>query len=584
MKKHYLIMLGLILMGSWLSACSDDDETEGTDETTDDTEETLKDDDYSYVGLAMGNFDASEWYPGGLLGTTTNKGSTCYQDPAPAVEEQGLLDEFNHGEYFFDNTYTQSTAPFSGLGPAWVRSSCLDCHPNYGHGKRQTSYSATWGNGYLLVIYHPTDGANGNDGDYISEVTAMPQTRAASPFLPPVDESGITITWNTVTEMESGLAMTFPDGTAYELIYPEVYIEESAFNTDPVPSNLAFRLESTIGVIGVGLIDAIPEDSLKAQYQAEVAYFESAGLDPSEYINSNFWDVSADDWASSAWYTLAEGYLADGTYAESMQMPKRFTYAMTRASLQDGPGANAIWNITNVTRSDRDYLYTKSAWALAMSENEDVIASIKADPTSPYYYDGTDEGIAEAVLNLLDPSTNLFDNQWYNFEPEMADDDYYDFLVWHRGLAIPRARDLHKSEVQRGKELFYEMGCTDCHRPSWQTGDDNYWSPAIIANKDLPRFANQTIYPYSDFIQHKLYMINDIHGSWCRTTPLWGRGLSLSNTGAQDRLHDCRARNEIEAVMWHAYSKSSHAYESAEKFYNLDTEDREAVVAFLKAI
>ncbi len=36
---------------------------------------------------------------------------------------------------------------------------------------------------------------------------------------------------------------------------------------------------------------------------------------------------------------------------------RRFTYALRRACLQDGPGANAIWNITNVTRPDRRYHY-----------------------------------------------------------------------------------------------------------------------------------------------------------------------------------------------------------------------------------
>ena len=79
-------------------------------------------------------------------------------------------------------------------------------------------------------------------------------------------------------------------------------------------------------------------------------------------------------------------------------------------------------------------------------------------------------------------------------------------------------------------------------------------------------------------------MKNDIHGTWCRTTPLWGRGLSTVNTGASDRLHDCRARNVVEAIMWHAYSKKSDSYTSAEKFYNLSKEDRDAVVKFIESI
>jgi CxxC motif-containing protein (DUF1111 family) len=85
-------------------------------------------------------------------------------------------------------------------------------------------------------------------------------------------------------------------------------------------------------------------------------------------------------------------------------------------------------------------------------------------------------------------------------------------------------------------------------------------------------------------IQHRLYMKNGIHGSWCRTTPLWARGLSRLNTGAEDRLHDCRARNEIEAILWHGYTKNSDAYNSALKFYKLPKADRDAVVKFLRAI
>ena len=265
-------------------------------------------------------------------------------------------------------------------------------------------------------------------------------------------------------------------------------------------------------------------------------------------------------------------------------MLKRYTYALTRASLQDGAGANAIWNITNVSRSDRPNLYSTDAWALAMSENKDVIDNIKNNPFSPYYADGTEEGIADAVKNLLSPKTDQFNNQWHNFTPEMTDDNYYAFMVWHRGLAIPRARNLNDKDVQRGKELFMQMGCASCHRPSWTTGEDNYWTSDNIKNRPLPKYPHQKIYPYTDMLQHRLHMINDIHGSWCRTTPLWGRGLSLINTGAEDRLHDCRARNEIEAIMWHAYSKESDAYISAEKFYKLKKSDREAVVKFLRSI
>lgn len=563
------------------TACSDDSVDPGIS--------TNGEDDYSYVGKATAGFKAEEWYPGGDRGTTDNITATSYEDETEAITDGGLYQAFKRGETLFEHDFLeQSTTPdFAGLGPAYVRQSCIDCHPGYGHGKRVDRYNADdRGNGYLLVIYHPTDGDNSDDGGYISEVTGMPQTRAVEPFLPPVDEKGINLTWTALTgTMPSGISATqFPDGEKYELIYPTVTIAPTAFNTDPVPINYAVRLESTIGLYGTGLLDAIPEDSLKAEYQRQAAAAVARGEKVSDVLNPNFWDAGKNDWAgdktlnksNGAWYRLADG---------TMKI-KRFTYAMTRASLQDGAGANAMWNIPNVSRSDRPYLYTTTAWATAMSENPSVIAKIKADPSSPYYNDGTDAGIAAAVKTLLDPSTNQFNNQYHNFSPEMTDENFWQYMVWHRGLAVPRARDLNDAAVQRGKQLFYQMGCTSCHRPKWETGDDNYWEPSILTSKGLnmPKYAHQTIYPYTDMLQHRLYMKNGIHGSWCRTTPLWGRGLSYVNTGSEDRLHDCRARNEVEAIMWHAYSPNSDALWAAKQFYNLPKADRDAVVKFLRSI
>ena len=210
----------------------------------------------SSFGQANDVFAADEWYPGGQLGTTNN---ASYSDPVPAVTNiPGMEDDFNVGEDFFEKLYTVDQAPRKGLGPAWVRNGCIACHPSYGHGKRQTEYRAnTIGNGYLLVVYHPQE-AFTEDGvryttessGYITEVTGMPQTKAMSPFKAPIDENQIKIEWKKVDKMPSGLAMTFSDGEAYELIYPDITIPVSAFNTNPKPSNYEVRLESTIGIYG----------------------------------------------------------------------------------------------------------------------------------------------------------------------------------------------------------------------------------------------------------------------------------------------------------------------------------------------
>ena len=93
--------------------------------------------DAKYVGKAVGNFSAEEWYVGGQLGTTLNVSEGCYEDQTPAVDAQGLTTQFNMGEHFFERNYSEYQKPFNGLGPASVRKSCLDCHPGYGHGQWQ---------------------------------------------------------------------------------------------------------------------------------------------------------------------------------------------------------------------------------------------------------------------------------------------------------------------------------------------------------------------------------------------------------------------------------------------------------------
>lgn len=554
-KSSLMLMAAIVAF----TACSDD-ETTAVVET-----------DANYVGKDVGNFEASEWYPGGELGTTDNTAGNCYEDETPAVTQQGFTDQFNEGDLMASAKYTLSTNPYKGWGPVASRRSCSDCHSGgYSHGHSRSDFSPVTANGYIVSVYMP-DALGSNDGPLVDQLTTFTMTMAQTPFLPPLDPTKVSITWHDVDAMESGLSMQFPDGESYSLRYPIVSIPEDAFNTDPRPSGYDVRLIASCNFQGLGLIDAISNEALEAQYKLEASFGVA--------LNPMMWDNSKQ--------TMADDAYATDYYGN--KFVKRFNYDLLEGCLQNDV---ALWDELNVLRSDISHICSTTPWAKAMANNPDVISYIKqngkdeSSPVHPYYYDGTEKGIAEAVGYLLSPEddVNLYDNKYYIFKPEMTDDQYHSFMIWHRGIAVPRARNLNDKSVQRGKELFTQMGCANCHKPSWTTGNDNYGRSKILDGKQLPRYANQKIYPYSDFIQHKLCMKNDIHDSWCRTTPLWGRGLSRINSGKDDRLHDARARNEVEAIMWHAYSKDSHAYSSAVKFYNLPKADRDAVVKFIQSI
>jgi CxxC motif-containing protein (DUF1111 family) len=153
----------------------------------------------------------------------------------------------------------------------------------------------------------------------------------------------------------------------------------------------------------------------------------------------------------------------------------------------------------------------------------------------------------------------------------MTMEDYDAFMVWHRSLAVPAARNMDDPKVQQGKKLFEEAGCTACHRPSWTTRSDY---------KPMAQLSNQKIYPYTDLLRHDLDMVAPGRVKVCRTTPLWGRGLMPVVSGHSDKLHDLRARNYEEAIVWHG----GEAKQSKENFRKMSKTDREDLIKFLESI
>ena len=517
-----------------------------------------------------------EYFAGGQLGTTTNNSSTAFKQPTASVENAGMVTAFNEGEYLFENDFnTNTSGAFPGLGPVYVRPGCLYCHPGYGHGARQNTYSANLQrNGYLLVIYDKKTDA------YIRSVAGMPQTGAVKPFKAPVDESQIKIEWCNYTDEWGN---KFEDGESYELTYPEVTIPATAYYApvyvqrdgkdveipaDEYADNIEVRLESTIGIYGTGLLDAIADDDITAQWKAESPYVT---------LNPSLWDQTTDTWKSYYSNTLQ----GDGT-----KYVRRYTYALSRGPVLDGAGANAIWNITNVTRPDRRYHYLDLAgkyYAEKSSKDPEVQAGFteyinRIDPEKkhPEWHTGDLENDIKTYLTSK------------SLDVEMTAEQYKNLMIWHRGLAVPAARNTTTEDFQAGKQLFAQAGCATCHRPSWTTGSDEIHDPNLLfTNADMPRYPYQKIWPYTDMVQHRLFMKNDIRTGWCRTTPLWGRGLAEKCGSGTERMHDCRARNVIEAIMWHgctAEGGKSDAYESVQKFRQLTKKERDQVVFFIESI
>ncbi|UTW60874.1 c-type cytochrome [bacterium SCSIO 12741] len=162
-------------------------------------------------------------------------------------------------------------------------------------------------------------------------------------------------------------------------------------------------------------------------------------------------------------------------------------------------------------------------------------------------------------------------------EPEITDDDLDKVVLYVSNLAVPARRDYAKEQVLQGREIFKNIGCASCHKPKVTTG----------THPVFDHLSNQTIRPYTDLLLHDMgpELADNrpdygASGSEWRTQPLWGIGLIESVNHHTLFLHDGRARNVQEAILWHG----GEAEAIREKFKNLSAAQRQALIAFVNSL
>jgi CxxC motif-containing protein (DUF1111 family) len=162
-------------------------------------------------------------------------------------------------------------------------------------------------------------------------------------------------------------------------------------------------------------------------------------------------------------------------------------------------------------------------------------------------------------------------------QPEISPEQLEPVIFYSRTLAVPARRDLDDAGVQRGEQLFAQAQCGRCHVSTWRTGPVD----------ELPTLSHQTIHPYTDLLLHDMGAELsderpdfDATGREWRTPPLWGMGLVSKVNGHTNFLHDGRARNITEAILWHG----GEAETAREYFRHLSRPDREALVRFIESL
>jgi CxxC motif-containing protein (DUF1111 family) len=160
--------------------------------------------------------------------------------------------------------------------------------------------------------------------------------------------------------------------------------------------------------------------------------------------------------------------------------------------------------------------------------------------------------------------------------PEIDDQKVQRVEFYTRTLAVPARRNVSEPAAVQGEALFKSIGCSSCHTPEMQTGDT-----------DIAALADQTIRPYTDLLLHDMgpgladnRPDGDATGTEWRTAPLWGIGLVETVNGHTRFMHDGRARDLTEAVLWHG----GEAAGAQDRFRQLSAAERAALVTFLESL
>jgi len=160
---------------------------------------------------------------------------------------------------------------------------------------------------------------------------------------------------------------------------------------------------------------------------------------------------------------------------------------------------------------------------------------------------------------------------------ELSDENLDNLALYISLLGVRAQRSLDSPNVSRGRALFSETGCSDCHTPTLQTS-------AYARHAEL---RDQTIHPYTDMLLHDMgagladnLPEGQATGAEWRTAPLWGIGLTSDVNAGEAYLHDGRARTLEEAIRWHGGEGEA----AKDDYEALSAADKAAVIAFLRSL
>jgi CxxC motif-containing protein (DUF1111 family) len=430
--------------------------------------------------------------PAAGTATVTDTTRDAFSLPAPSLTKEHRA-SFFVGNSLFNRSWVAAPASVDsrdGLGPLFNARSCSGCH--FKDGRSRPPEPGEPMRTMLLRVSVPGRGPHGGP---LPDPTYGDQIQGSSNSgVPP--EADVAVRYLPVRG-------AFTDGQPYELTKPEYHLEHAGYGAPPTELLMSPRVAPAL--IGVGLLEAVPERALREREDPEDANH-------------------------------------DGVSGR----------------------ANLVWDV----RRGREALGRFGWKAEQPTVEQQSAAAFLGDlgVTSSLF---PDEGCTLAELRCRE--------QPNGGSPELSEELLRDVVLYARTLGVPARRRSQDAAVRDGEALFERAGCTDCHTPTLRTGE-------FSAVSEL---AQQEIHPYTDLLLHDLGEgLADgrpsfgADGREWRTAPLWGIGLLRTVNEHTRLLHDGRARDASEAILWH----DGEARNARAAYTRMSESERRALLSFLDSL
>ncbi len=358
----------------------------------------------------------------------------------------------------------------------------------------------------------------------------------------------------------------------------------SSFSADPLSvDNPGFVV--MLSLPQRDLFDYMPDPIYGGQFQAHaIPGVAAEGVFVIEYteINGTFSDGTP--------YSLRRPVyrfddLAYGTMSPDFTFSPRVANQVFGLGLLEAVPEDVILALADPSDSDGDGISGRPNYIWDFHNNTTALGRFGWKANNPTLLQQTagayfnDMGLTNSVFSHISCTNSpvVCGNSPDGLTPEISDEELLAVVFYTQTLAVPVQRNYNDPEVQYGAEVFEAAGCSSCHTSTLTTG----------IHPTVPALSNQVFHPYTDLLLHD--MGDDLAdgrpqglatGSEWRTPPLWGIGLFDTVNGHTTYLHDGRARNLTEAILWHG----GEGQASRDFFLNLSASDRAALTAFLKSL